>query len=154
MGKMTPYEAWQIVSKMVDQTYTNQDYDDAVEIIREAIARLPNTDSTSATGVQEAIEELHSCINEANKSLDGLHVKHMVRIGTIKTIITALEQYRDPCESDSIERLKQENQKMKDRLLTSPYGDDKIDELEESLANVRFQLEYAQRHSARNAERR
>jgi len=30
MGKMTPYEAWQIVSKMVDQTYTNQDFAEAV----------------------------------------------------------------------------------------------------------------------------
>jgi hypothetical protein len=38
-----------------------------------------------------------------------------------------------------IEQLQEENQKLKDRLQVSPYGDDKIDELEETIENLRFQ---------------
>jgi hypothetical protein len=34
----------------------------------------------------------------------------------------------------------QENEKLKERLQISPYGDDKIDELEEALEHCKFQL--------------
>lgn len=39
-----------------------------------------------------------------------------------------------------LEELQNENQKLKERLQISPYGDDKIDELEEAIENLRFQL--------------
>jgi hypothetical protein len=39
-----------------------------------------------------------------------------------------------------IEQLQEENQKLKDRLQISPQGDDKIDELEEAIEHLKFQL--------------
>jgi cell shape-determining protein MreC len=39
-----------------------------------------------------------------------------------------------------IEELQEENEKLKDRLQISPQGDDKIDELEEAINHLRFQL--------------
>ena len=98
MGKMTPYEAWQIVSKMVDKTYTNQDYDDAVEIIREAIARFPNTDSTRVTDadVQKASEcmEIYKSLISYEGSLTSDECEEDKR--SFDLAITALEQYRKP----------------------------------------------------------
>lgn len=42
----------------------------------------------------------------------------------------------------TIEDLQEENEKFRKRLEISPQGDDKIDELEESIKNLRFQLQH------------
>lgn len=42
---------------------------------------------------------------------------------------------------EMVEALQQENEQLKGRLQISPYGDDKIDELEEALENCKFQYE-------------
>lgn len=43
-----------------------------------------------------------------------------------------------------IEELQEENQKLKDRLQISPQGDDKIDELEQVIEFLRFELDNIQ----------
>lgn len=40
-----------------------------------------------------------------------------------------------------LQKLKEENNRLKERLQISPYGDDKIDELESAIEHLRFQLE-------------
>lgn len=44
-------------------------------------------------------------------------------------------------KDETIETLKEENEQLKERLQISPFGDDKIDELEEAIENLKFQYD-------------
>lgn len=53
---------------------------------------------------------------------------------------------------ETIEAQRQEIERLKKRLQVSPYGDDKIDELEEAIENLRFQNKQLQAQAAQMRE--
>jgi predicted RNase H-like nuclease (RuvC/YqgF family) len=63
---------------------------------------------------------------------------------TIETLQQENEQLKADCDRmlDEVQELTKECNRFKERLQISPYGDDKIDELDEALENCKFQYEH------------
>jgi len=63
--------------------------------------------------------------------------------GTIEALQAENEQLKADCDRmlGEVQELTMEYNHFKERLQISPYGDDKIDELDEALENCKFQYE-------------